>query len=97
MTLSYANSATFDAVGAISIPEIGIVYYNYNATDKWGSLISKSALILKKDRKIVLPLESPIAGSRFSGSGWEVKLNSGYKLVKGEKTGDYFVPREKND
>ena len=97
LTLSYANSATFDTVGAISIPEIGIVYYNYNATDKWGSLISKSALILKKDRKIVLPLDSPIAGSQFSGSGWEVKLNSGYKLVKGEKTGDYFVPREKND
>ena len=96
LTLSYANSATFDAVGAISIPDIGTVYYNYNATDKWGSLISASALILTKGRKIILPLDSSITGSQFSGSGWEVKLNSGYKLVKGEKEGDYFVPREKN-
>jgi hypothetical protein len=66
-------------------------------SDEWGILhASDGALFLRKDGKFVsVQVPAPADATKFplAGKGWTLELKSDWKLVPGERTGD-FVPKE---
>jgi hypothetical protein len=66
-------------------------------SDQWGILrASDGVMFLRKDGRIVsvqVPAPADAAKSPLSGKGWTLELKSHWKLVPGERTGD-FAPSE---
>jgi len=77
---------------------IGTIYGTMQLSAPWGILkITGGALMIetpKGRRRILVPAPQDtgkFAASEYQGDGWTLKLNSGYKLIPGPRTGDYSI------
>jgi hypothetical protein len=89
---------TYDPNVVLSLDDNLTLYQgDVRVSDQWGILrASDGALFLRKDGKIVsvqVPAPLDAAKSPLVGKGWTLELKSDWKLVPGERTGD-FVPKE---
>jgi hypothetical protein len=83
----------FDPGNLVPLDSLGTVYPNIRIVDHWGILtVSKSGALMRGDfRRIVVPAPTKIAPPLIEGDGWELRLNSGWSLGLGERTGDFVL------
>jgi hypothetical protein len=89
---------TYDPNAVLALDDNLTLYQgDVRVSDEWGILrASDGALFLRKDGKFVsvqVPAPADAAKSPLSGKGWTLELKSHWKLVPGERTGD-FAPKE---
>ena len=89
---------TYDPNAVLALDDNLTLYQgDVRVSDEWGILrASDGALFLRKDGKFVsvqVPAPQDAAKSPLVGKGWTLELKSDWKLVPGERTGD-FVPKE---
>jgi hypothetical protein len=73
----------------------GTVYPTLEAFDTWGTIkVAKGALLSSNWRQLVGPVPSTVAGSAVAGDGWTLELATGWRVVRGERAGDFTVKKE---
>ncbi|MDB4910163.1 MAG: hypothetical protein JWO39_986 [Gemmatimonadetes bacterium] len=72
--------------------DAGTVYPTIRVTDDWGVIEGKNGALMKPDwSALVVPApESPV-GSSIAGDGWTLELKPGWRIVPGERSGDYTL------
>jgi len=89
---------TYDPNAVLALDDNLTLYQgDVRVSDEWGILrASDGALFLRKDGKFVsVQVPAPADATKFplAGKGWTLELKSDWKLVPGERTGD-FAPAE---
>lgn len=76
----------------------GTVYPTGTFTADWGRLVvNQGGALLQPDNKVVrVPLAGPVDPSRriLDGAGWQLELTNGWRLVPGDRTGDWMVAQQ---
>ncbi len=74
----------------------GTIYPTLTLTDRWGKLeVRKASLIATDHTKVVVAAPTKVEPTALSGDGWELRLEAGWRAVKGERAGDWKVVEEK--
>lgn len=73
-----------------SMGEFGLLYIVGTFKDEWGFLTITDGALLAKDNKTVF-VQAPKSTNDFSGPGWSLQLNPGWKIVPGKRAGDFTV------
>jgi len=74
----------------------GTVYPTLTLSDRWGKLeVRKAALIATDYTKVVVAAPTKVEATALSGDGWELRLEAGWKPVKGPRAGDWKIVEEK--
>jgi hypothetical protein len=61
-------------------------------TDDWGILEATRGALMKPDWSAVIVCAPSIAaGASLKGDGWTLELKPGWKLVPGNRTGDFIL------
>src|SRR5438128_2444310 len=61
-------------------------------SDRWGKLeVRKAALIATDYTKVVVAAPTKVKATALSGDGWELRLEAGWKPVKGARAGDWKI------
>jgi hypothetical protein len=86
----------FDPLGAETLENAGTFYRTFNASDSWGVLDAPGGALLLRNEKglftrVILP--APASSKEARGEGWELKLAAGWKLVPGDRAGDFTVAK----
>ncbi|WP_315816298.1 hypothetical protein [Paraflavitalea speifideaquila] len=73
----------------------GTVYPTITMTDDWGRLVVTGEALMKNWRIlfVTMPVDTDPTGQVIKTAEWELTLNQGWKLVAGERAGDYRVER----
>lgn len=82
----------FNPNGVSPLPPHGTVYPTLTVTDAWGVLTAtEGALIDGNWQAATVP--APTTPDATSGPGWSLNLAKGWRLVPGERAGDYVIER----
>jgi len=74
----------------------GTIYPTLTLSDRWGKLeVRKAALIATDYTKVVVAAPTKVEATALSGDGWELRLEAGWKPVKGGRAGDWKIVEEK--
>jgi len=89
---------TFDPQTAEALGEVGTVYLTSRLTSDWGVLEVTKGVLLSRDQAgrmtdARVPAPSSPGGPSVSGDGWTLNLNEGWKLVAGQRAGDYALAK----
>ena len=86
---------TFDPNNVTPLDDVGIIYPSLNVTDDWGILeVTSGALMFRDNRgvtKLHVTAPTDVRTRPLQGSGWKLKLNEGWKVVEGERGGDFAL------
>jgi hypothetical protein len=74
----------FDPRNLFDLGDYGTVYPTAQVKDDWGALeVSGTGMLMKNWHIVTLPADSiETTGDTLKGDGWQLHLNSGWKLVK---------------
>lgn len=96
LTLSLKNmNIQFDPRTLQPLDDVGTVYPALRITDDWGVLQVEGGAMLKQDWSAVV-VNAPAAGPNgipLHGEGWKLELAPGWKLVPGERDGDFVLAK----
>ncbi len=98
-TLALPNAGhfrfSFNPSALISLGDAGVVYPTFHASDDWGTLDVKDGVLLPTDfkRATVAAPRDP-KGPRLEGPGWTLDLAPGWRVLPGDKPGNYTVKKE---
>lgn len=81
---------TFRTDGITPIPGKGTVYPSFRTDGAWGSFEAAEVMIAP-DRRLHVPAPSKTAGSTIQGEGWTLRLEAGWAVKAGARTGDFEV------
>ena len=87
-----AMQYSYDPNTVFAFGEQGTVYPEARLSDKWGVLIAKAGLLISKDFTSAY-VAAPAPSKLFSGAGWTIKLNPGWRIIPGVRSGDFIVAR----
>jgi len=78
----------------VPLDDIGTVYPVLRLADEWGELVVEggAALVANAPRRAVVAV--PRGGDLLAGDGWTLHLAPGWKLVPGERQGDWTLKQE---
>jgi hypothetical protein len=93
LVLSFVKmNIQYDPRGLVALDSLGTVYPTIRVSDVWGILaVTKGGLLASNWRQIQVPAPADIAARPLVGDGWTLELNDGWKVVKGERQGDYTL------
>ncbi|MBI1939319.1 MAG: hypothetical protein HYS25_14510 [Ignavibacteriales bacterium] len=82
----------FDPRNLVSLENFGTVYPTLKIIDEWGTIeTEKGALIDPNWSKVIVALPFEEKDGNYSGDGWKLQLNSGWKVIKTPGSENYFV------
>ena len=83
----------FDPGNLVPLDSAGTVYPTIRIVDSWGVLtVSNGGALLSADfNRITVPAPKSRQGKLIEGDGWTLKINSGWIILPGERTGDFKV------
>ncbi len=94
LRLPLANmSCTFDPNAIVPLQGVGTVYRGARFLDDWGILTVDGAVLAAGDFSAVTG-PAPASAADTSGPGWTLQLAAGWRLVAGQRAGDFTVTRE---
>jgi hypothetical protein len=70
--------------------DAGTIYPNMRITDNWGILEVKNGALLKPDWRSVIVV-APVNEKNLEGDGWSLELKPGWKLIFGNRKGDFTL------
>lgn len=74
--------------------ETGSVHPTLNVTADWGTLAATSGAMISSDfTRIIIPAPPSTEGSPIAGYGWTLTLDAGWRIVPGDRPGDFRVTR----
>jgi hypothetical protein len=75
----------------------GTIYPHIRIVDVWGILDVKDggALIDSNFSRVYVPATTYINDGKISGKGWSLKMNTGWTIVGGKRSGDFFLKESK--
>lgn len=78
------------------LDDTATIYPTLRVTDDWGILeVSDGALMFRDNRGVTkLHVTAPTDIQQLQGSGWKLTLNEGWKIVAGERKGDFVIRKE---
>lgn len=86
-----------DQVTAINDDE-SVFAGDVKVIDSWGVLsVSSGALFVRENghlARVQVPAPANPAGSHVSGDGWQLELKPGWKLIPGQRPGDWTVGKQ---
>jgi hypothetical protein len=86
---------SFNPSELVPIEDVGTVYPTLTLIGPWGKLVVRKASLISADfKKAVVAAPAKLAKTMLTGDGWELRLNAGWKAVKGERTGDWKLVKE---
>jgi len=80
----------FNPSNLVPMPPHGTVYPTLRITDVWGVLEVEDGALLDEGWSAVA-VAAPADAAALSGPGWTLQLNDGWRLVPGERAGDYTL------
>jgi hypothetical protein len=80
-----AGAFSFDPYTVTTIPDAGTVYGTFEVTAPWGTFKTETGALMKPDGRVFVP-----AAARDSP---QLHLATGWKIVAGDRTGDFRVTR----
>ena len=90
------SQRSFNPSELVPIEGQGTVYPTLTLSDRWGKLeVRKASLISTEHTKVIVPAPQKVEATILSGDGWVLHLETGWKLVKGERNGDWKIAEEK--
>jgi hypothetical protein len=80
----------FDPGNLMPLDSLGTVYPSIRIVDDWGILtVSKGGALMSGDfTRVTLPAPTKTAGAIIEGDGWNLRLNSGWSVGPGTRSGD---------
>jgi hypothetical protein len=96
LTLVFENmNIQFDPRTLQPLDDVGTVYPALRITDEWGVLQVDGGALLKKDWSAVVVTAPAVgqAATYLQGDGWKLDLAADWRLVPGERTGDYVIAK----
>jgi len=92
------SQRSFNPSELVPLEGHGTVYPTLTLSDRWGKLeVRKASLISTDHTKVIVPAPKKVEASVLSGDGWELRLEPGWKLVKGARSGDWKIVEEKSE
>jgi hypothetical protein len=89
---------SFDPRNLQPLGELGTVYPNLKISDVWGILeVSKGALLASDWNKVYVPAPENLTARPVQGDGWTLQLNDPWKIVPGERPGDYVLKNHQRE
>jgi len=89
---------SFDPNTVTPLDDTATIYPTLRVTDEWGLLeVSDGALMFRDNGKVTkLHVTAPTDTQKppLQGSGWKLTLNEGWKIVEGERKGDFAIRKE---
>jgi hypothetical protein len=85
------SSFSFDPSAVEPLTGVGLFYNTAQITDEWGTLEVSNGVLKDSDGQR-LRVTAPVDPSNlFAGDGWTLTLNEGWRIVAGERFGEYVV------
>lgn len=85
---------SFTYANMVPIKDVGTVYPSMQLTDEWGSLEATKGALMGSDYKTArVPAPNSKDGPIY-GDGWTLTLKPGWKLIAGNRQGDYTLKKE---
>jgi len=90
---------SFDPNDAVAMDGLGTVYGSSRVTDVWGVLEvdAGGALFLRNEQGwitgVLVPAPADVGVPPTAGEGWSLALAEGWRVVPGERAGDWVVQR----
>jgi hypothetical protein len=89
---------SYDPNNLQPLDDQGTVYPTLKVSDAWGTLtVTGGALMSRKDNRpanIYVPAPADTNASQLQGDGWKLELKTGWKIVRGERKGDYVIRKD---
>jgi len=90
------NQMSFNPSQLVPLEGKGTIYPTLTLSDRWGKLeVRKASLIMTDHTKVVVAAPTKVEPTSLSGDGWELRLEAGWKPVKGARVGDWKIVEEK--
>ena len=83
------NPQTLEALGAS-----GVVYPTMKLSADWGTLAVEQGALLDKAMTVAAVTVAGGPPDHLQGPGWKLTLNKGWRVVPGERAGDFAVARD---
>jgi len=85
----------FNPNSLLALAERGTVYPTIRITDEWGILeVSSGALMAPDWGQVTVAAPSDPAARPLRGSGWTLQLATGWRLIRGPRSGDFSLQKE---
>jgi hypothetical protein len=83
----------FDPGNLVPLDSFGTVYPNIRIVDNWGILtVSEGGALMSADfTRVSLPAPKNASAPRLEGDGWDLQLNPGWFLARGQRPGDFTI------
>jgi hypothetical protein len=93
LTLQFRNMhVQFDPRNLQPLEKAGTVYPTMRVSDDWGILDAKDGALMKPDwSAVIVVAPSAVTGSSLKGAGWALELKPGWKIVPGQRKGDFIL------
>ena len=82
---------TFDPNRIDLFAGVGAVYGTLWLSDAWGVAEATGGALVLADRRVHLAAPTEIEGPELAGDGWTLELDPGWRVIPGERAGDYRV------
>ena len=86
----------FNPTDLVALEPHGTVYPNIRIVDVWGILTVSSggALMGPRFDRVTVSAPTDPQGAVVQGDGWKLELKSGWKIIAGERAGDFILVQE---
>ena len=83
----------FDPGSLMPLDDRGTVYPQIRIVDEWGILSASRDALLAPDFTRITVSAPSASDNPYIGEGWNLVLNGGWKVVPGERKGDYVLQK----
>jgi hypothetical protein len=87
------TNMTFRNDEIVSLGSAGTYYETATLNNEWGKLEVTAGVIVAGDFKTAR-VASPTSASEMRGPGWRIELKPGWRIVAGERKGDFLLKKE---
>jgi hypothetical protein len=89
-----AGGGFSDSHGAVVIPDVGTVWFDYRMNSDWGALVADKGVLVTSDGRL-RRLSAPVRrdDTTVDGDSWTVKAAPGWVVREGARLGDYELAR----
>ncbi len=94
LVMPRGRNAAFITLGVTPIPGHGTIYPSYRVTGKWGNIEAEKILVSIDGESLTVPAPVETRNTTLSGDGWRIKLNPGWSVRPGSRSGDYQIISE---
>lgn len=91
------DAGSFRTAGVTALPGAGTVYPGVRVTAEWGTLVAEWALRSEDRKQLIVPSPTGTEGMFLSGPGWTLEVANGWRVVKGDRDGDYLLVQNDQD